>query len=118
MDIQQGIKLFNNSDFFEAHDHFEEMWNNAGREDRLFYQSLVQLSVGSYHLVSQNYKGALSQYRKGTSKLVEYIPSYQGVNTRKLLKEIRILMKDLNEYFAENICSVKIEKIPKIEVYN
>lgn len=118
MDIKEGINLFNNSDFFEAHDHFEEMWVNAGRDDKKFYQSLVQLSVGSFHLVSKNYKGALSQYCKGTSKLVEYIPDYKGINTRKLLKEIRILMKDLNEFFDEKISNVELEKIPRIEENN
>lgn len=118
MDIKQGINLFNNSEYFEAHDHFEEMWINAERDDRKFYQSLVQLSVGSFHLMSKNYKGALSQYCKGTSKLVEYIPDYHGINTRKLIKEIRVLMNDLNDFFAEKIYEVEVNKIPKIESNN
>ncbi|MAT58580.1 MAG: hypothetical protein CMF23_11475 [Ignavibacteriae bacterium] len=116
--MQQGIYLFNSSNFFEAHDYFEDLWNEAERKDRKFYQALVQISVGSFHLISKNYKGALSQYCKGTSKLIAYVPNYNGVNTAKLLMEIEILISDLNAYFEEKICSVEPNKIPKIELTN
>ena len=69
MDINKGIELFNDGSYFEAHDHFEEMWNEAERGEKEFYQGLVQISVGSYHLICGNNKGALSQYNKGMSKL-------------------------------------------------
>jgi len=50
-DISVEIDLFNNADFFSTHDYFEDMWNESNREDRIFFQGLVQISVECYHLV-------------------------------------------------------------------
>ncbi|MEW5843216.1 MAG: DUF309 domain-containing protein [Bacteroidota bacterium] len=40
-DIIEGIRLFNESDFFSAHNIFEELWAESDREDRCFFQGLV-----------------------------------------------------------------------------
>ncbi len=114
VDIQRGIDLFNDADFFSAHDYFEDLWMNCEKKDRLFYQGLVQISVGSYHLICANYKGALSQYNKGTEKLNKYVPNYLGVNLKKLLREIellRFLLKDK----SINAAQIELDKMPKIE---
>ncbi len=49
LNITEGIKLFNNSDFFAAHDFFEGLWMEA-KKDKLFYQGLIQVSVGCFSL--------------------------------------------------------------------
>ena len=114
IDIQKGIDLFNDADFFSAHDYFEDLWMNCEFKDRLFYQGMVQISVGSYHLICANYKGALSQFNKGTEKLKKYIPNYLGVNLDKLLREVKILRTFLEEKSPE-LTQIEIEKMPKIE---
>jgi len=75
-----GIQLFNDGSYFEAHDHFEDMWMEAENDEKDFYQGLVQVSVGSYHLICGNYTGALSQYRKGVEKLENYRDSKRNID--------------------------------------
>lgn len=116
-DISEGIKLFNNADFFAAHDYFEDLWIKSNRDDKLFYQGMVQISVGSFHLTCGNYKGALSQYRKGTNKLKMYVPYYKGVNIAKVLNDVSPIIEELTRYFDNNISEVDREKIPTLE-YN
>ena len=108
-DISKGVLFFNDSDFFSAHDSFEDIWMGAETDEKLFFQGLVQISVGCYHLVCGNLKGAKSQLTKGIEKLDNYQPEFYSVNLEKLVKEISFLSDNIDK---KNI----IEKIPKIEI--
>lgn len=114
IDLQQGIDLFNDADYFSSHDFFEELWMNCEFKDKLFYQGMVQISVGSYHFICANYKGALSQFNKGTEKLNNYVPYHLGVNLNKLLKEVEQLIFLLKENTTE-LTQFEVEKMPRIE---
>ncbi|MBK8945297.1 MAG: DUF309 domain-containing protein [Ignavibacteriae bacterium] len=109
IDISEGVLLFNDCDFFSAHDFFEEIWFNSNQNEREFFQGLVQISVGAYHLICGNLKGAQSQLTKGKNKLKKFSSSFYKINNLKLIEEISILLTNLDQ---ENI----INKIPKIEL--
>lgn len=116
MDILAGIKLFNNADFFSAHDFFEDRWVECNREERLFFQGLVHVSVGCYHLISGNYKGSLSQFTKGKNKLSGYLPSYHNINLQILVNDIEFITQELNSG-SSNIDPKKFwNRIPKFEI--
>lgn len=93
--IDEGIKLFNEADFFAAHDFFEDIWMDAKNEDRLFFQGLVQISVGCYHLICGNYSGAKSQLQKGEDKLSQYSSAFQKVDVENLLFNVRKVLSAL-----------------------
>lgn len=114
-DITEGIELFNTAHFFEAHDYFEALWIESSGEERLFYQGMVQMAVGCFHLISGNYKGSLSQFNKGTTKLKNYVPKYYRVNVEKLLKDIDVLRTDLNLHFENRLDKIDLKKIPKLD---
>jgi hypothetical protein len=112
IDISNGVALFNDSNFFEAHDFFEDIWMEAASNEKEFFQGLVQISVGCYHLICGNLKGAESQLTKGISKLKKFEPEFYNINTGSL--NIRVL------YLVENIKYKKeiLNKIPIIELTN
>ena len=41
-----GIELFNNLEFFDAHDEWEELWQVYSGPDRRFFQGLIQADSG------------------------------------------------------------------------
>ena len=86
--ISDGINLFNDSDFFSAHDFFEDIWMEAGKDEKLFFQGMVQISVGCYHLICGNERGALSQLQKGITKLTDFRPDFYNINLDLLTKGI------------------------------
>jgi hypothetical protein len=86
--FKRGLEQFNGGYFFECHDTLEEIWMETSGHDRLFLQGLIQVSVGFYHLLNRNFKGAASQFRKGISKLDQYRPSHRGVELEKFLEAI------------------------------
>ncbi len=114
LDITEGIKLFNNSDFFAAHDFFEDLWMEANYDDKKFYQGLVQISVGCFHLICGNLNGAKSQILKGINKLLDFIPEYNSLELTKLISKFKKILIDLNEI---NISLIR-KKIPVLELLN
>lgn len=116
IDISTGISLFNESDFFSAHDFFEDCWIKSDPEEKLFFQGMVQISVGCYHLLNQNYLGCLSQFTKGTIKLKGFRPSHRKINLEKLVKEIEPLIKILSEDSSLQDPKRFWNSIPKLEI--
>lgn len=114
-DIVAGIRLFNECDFFEAHDFFEDLWMDCAYEERLFFQGLVQISVGCYHFISGNLKGAFSQLLKGKNKLEKYLPVYRKIDLESLLNELNVLILEVEDNFNENKAENRADVIPKIK---
>lgn len=85
--LQSGIRLFNEQKFFECHEVLEEEWTPERGPRRLFLQALIQIAVGLYHSQRGNPAGASGQLRKGLSKLAEYLPACEGIDTARLHKD-------------------------------
>ena|SRR5438093_1614436 len=87
--IGKGVEEFNSGKFFECHDTLEEIWQGARGPARDFFQGLIQVSVGFYHLSNGNLLGAESQLEKGVEKLEGYGDSYAGMELSRLRTEVR-----------------------------
>lgn len=77
----EGVAEFNSGGFFEAHDLWEEFWQELRGPDRVFVQGLIHLAVGTYHHENGNSKGAKSQLQKAATKLSKYPVNHWGVVT-------------------------------------
>ena len=88
-ELRKGIAEFNRGDYFECHETLEDVWMLEAGEDKRFYQGIIQLSVGFFHLLSHNFRGAESQWEKGIAKLADYDDEHLGVNLKLLLAKMR-----------------------------
>ena len=110
--FRKGINLFNSHSFYECHDVLEDVWFDVRGSSRRFYQGLIHLAVGFYHItVRKNPKGAVSQLSKGIEKLSDYRPGYQGVELDSLLKEIE-MCRDIIKNGIPEVFDITL--IPKI----
>lgn len=82
----EGVAEFNSGGFFEAHDLWEEFWQELRGPDRVFVQGLIHLAVGTYHHENGNMNGAKSQLQKAATKLSKYPVSHWGVTTEPWIK--------------------------------
>lgn len=105
--MQEGIRLFNNREFFECHEALEEVWTHEHGPRRLFLQSLIHLAVGFYHRERNNPLGAIRQLRKGLRKLEPYLPSCEGIDTARLHREAIAVLARIEAGAA-------VSKYPKI----
>ncbi|MFA6597842.1 MAG: DUF309 domain-containing protein [Ignavibacteriaceae bacterium] len=95
--FDKAVAQFNNGDFFSAHDSFEELWMECGTGEKEFLQGLVQLSVGMFHLVSGNFKGAVSQLRKSVEKLEKFHPDFSKIDVFYLVSKTKNLIFEIED---------------------
>ena len=114
--FQRGIDEFNRGCFFECHDTLEDLWHETRGIDRLFLQGLIQVSVGFYHLLNRNFKGATSQFTRGLNKLQKYRPSHRGVELEDFLKHILSWLALAERGLIGELVEIDETKIPKIQI--
>lgn len=85
--LDEGIRQFNNQDFFECHDTWEAVWMGLRGRDRLFFHGLIQIAVGYYHLACENYPGAEHLLARGLAKLETFSPSHRRTDVADLLEK-------------------------------
>ena len=85
--FQAGLKLFNEKNFYDAHEKWEDLWSDYYLKDRLFIQGLIQLSVSFVHLKNNNLNGAKSLLNKCKQKF-EGLDIQRGIDVKKLLISI------------------------------
>jgi len=91
--LQAGVRLFNNREFFECHEVLEAAWTPEHGPRRLFLQSLIHIAVGFYHCQRGNRAGAIRQLNKGVRKLNAYLPAYEGLDTAQLHRDVRAALE-------------------------
>lgn len=84
-DLAEGIALFNRGDYYACHDALEAIWMEAPSLDKPFYQGILQIAVGLYHLGNHNRRGAMTLLGEGVNRLRAFEPVYGGVDVAKLV---------------------------------
>src|SRR5438105_1300203 len=84
----QGIQLFNEHEFFEAHETWEEIWHHACGLKHDFYQGMIQCAVALEHYRRSNPRGVLSLYNSYRPKFAKLPPVFMGLDIRTFLKSM------------------------------
>jgi Domain of unknown function (DUF309) len=69
---------FNRGAYFECHDRLEDLWSGLRGPARDFFQGLIQIAVGLYHLGNENLAGAESMFTRALRRLEPYPDTYYG----------------------------------------
>ncbi len=80
-----GLDAFNARDFYNAHEHWEELWTDHHLPDADFIQGLIQLAVGCYHLTNANLNGGRGLFTKCIPKLEPFQPIRRGLDVGSLV---------------------------------
>ncbi|MGF1570023.1 MAG: DUF309 domain-containing protein [Nodosilinea sp.] len=83
--LAEGIALFNRGDYYACHDVLEAIWMEADTSDKSFYQGILQIAVGLYHLGNHNWQGAAILLGEGVNRLRGFEPAYAGVAVAQLV---------------------------------
>jgi predicted metal-dependent hydrolase len=76
----QGIDLFNQGDYFDAHEVWEDLWHDTAGPERRFYQALIQVAVAVYHASNGNARGARRLYHSARRYMQPFGTLYNGLN--------------------------------------
>jgi predicted metal-dependent hydrolase len=75
-----GILFFNERDFFEAHEVWEDLWQECAGPERRFIQGLIQAAVALYHFGNGNTRGASKLYHSSRKYMEAYESPYLGLD--------------------------------------
>ncbi len=114
--LKKSVQEFNNGKYFQCHDTLEDIWMTEVGQDRLFYQGLLQLSVGFFHLFNRNYVGAASQWRKGYVKLQNFGECHLGINLKSLLEQIHRCKDMLEMVQSSSRQKFDFSLVPRIQI--
>ncbi|HXM59599.1 MAG TPA: DUF309 domain-containing protein [Terriglobales bacterium] len=84
----QGISLFNNAEFFDAHEALEDIWRAAPPENKKFLQGLIQVAVAFHHYSTGNRVGMRSVLERAIKNLSQPAGSFGGIELTALLKSL------------------------------
>ena len=124
MEFGKAIEQFNQTEFYACHDTLEAIWIDAMYPEKTFYQGILQISVGLYHLSHANWRGAVILLGEGIGRLRDFQPHYAGIDVERLIQDSATLLKALQIAGAEAIEAIAQEmqenrsqlQIPKIHV--
>ncbi len=85
--LAEGIRLFNEARWFEAHEVLEEAWLAEPTPLRRLYQGILQVGVGLHHARNRNLPGALRLLDRGMSLLAGFEPERLGVDVTRLVRD-------------------------------
>ncbi len=88
----QGIELFNDRDFFEAHEVWEDIWHMAYGVKHLYYQGMIQCSVSLEHYRRGNPRGVLSLYKSYTPKFQSVPDVFMGLDVKAFLVAMKLAL--------------------------
>jgi predicted metal-dependent hydrolase len=112
-----GIRFFNECEFFESHEAWEDLWTDDQTESRKFYQGLIQAAVALHHFGNGNLRGARKLNLSCRRYLDPYRPTHMGLDLDNFLSE-------LDECFREVVASDELltgieidpDRIPEIHL--
>ncbi|MFM7364844.1 MAG: DUF309 domain-containing protein [Cuspidothrix sp.] len=106
----QGIEQFNAGQFYACHDILEALWIDSIEPDKTFYQGILQIAVGLYHLGNHNQRGAMILLGEGSNRLRRYLPTYGDINVEALFTQSLELLKTLQQHSLEPIPNNQLAK--------
>ena len=99
----RGVEEFNTREFYDCHDTWEAIWMEAMEPERTFYQGLIQIAVGLYHLGNHNWQGCVTLMGEGIRRLGSYQPDYFDIEVTPLVQSVYVLLTTLQEAGPENV---------------
>lgn len=85
---QEGIRLFNAGEYFEAHEELELAWREETGPIRRLYQGILEAAVTYLHMRRGNYSGAVKVYERCMKWLNLWPDECRGVNVDKLRNDL------------------------------
>ena len=91
--FHDGVNLFNDSQWFEAHEVWEDIWHLASGDRKRFYQGLIQYAVTIEHMRRGNPRGMRSVYQTALTKFERLPEVYMGFNIPRQLRALEELVQ-------------------------
>ena len=100
--LQEAIDLFNNQQWYEAHDAFEDIWNDLVGDERQIIQGILQVSVSQFHLNKGNFNGAMILIGEGLGRIRNKVSKDLEIDLVLLCTSLETLLDKLHSKIPLN----------------
>ena len=90
-----GILLFNEQDYFAAHEVWEDLWMESHGLERKFYQGLIQAAVGLCHFDNGNLGGAIKLYHTSRAYMEPCGSPFLGLDVGRFWEQMTDCYREL-----------------------
>lgn len=84
---REGIRLFDEHEFWEAHEVLEHAWIQEQRPVRDLYRSILQVGVAYYQIQQGNYRGAIKMFLRAVQWLDPLPDECQGIDLAQFKRD-------------------------------
>ena len=110
--MEAGRAAFNRGEFYEAHEHWEDVWNEIDDPERTWVQGLIQVATG-LHKVSGDKRGpARTLLEKALAKLGDAPGDFDGFDVATMKREAAAALAVLSDGKLPDARGVRLRKAP------
>ena len=115
----EGIQLFNEHEYFDAHEAWEDVWHMAYGLKHDFYLGLIQCAVALEHYRRSNPRGVVSLFKSYQPKFKDVPPVFMGLDLTRFLPAMRDALRPVLEADPlpeKGAIDLDLSRTPKIEL--
>jgi uncharacterized protein len=101
--LAEGLACYRRREFFDAHEHWEDVWRVTAEPERTFLQALIHIAAAFHHLERKNAVGAERQLRRSLRKLEPYPEKFGGVRVEEVRESVRMWLRAIEEGAADEM---------------
>lgn len=91
--LKKGLVHLRRGEYFAAHEAWEIPWMEMSGASRIFWQAMIQLSVGAYHYQNNNLNGCRNLWKKALARC-EILLADDSVKSRAIVKSLRDILRE------------------------
>jgi predicted metal-dependent hydrolase len=113
---REGIELFNQGEYYEAHEPLEEAWMKTDSPERDLYQGILQIGLAYYQITRGNYRGALKMFHRGFRNLSPLGESLMGIDLTQLQADAQLVemtLRQLGPTKIDQLDRMLIQPVPE-----
>jgi predicted metal-dependent hydrolase len=95
--LAEGLRLYDATEFFAAHEAWESVWLSAQEPEKTFLQGLIQVTAAFHHLQRENRLGTSRLLRAALGRLEPYPVGFGGISVDLLCHDIRVWLQALEK---------------------
>ncbi len=76
--ILKAYELFSQGEYFKSHEVLEEFWSTYAADDRILYQSLIQLSVAQHLIQEKRFDGAEKVLHRAYKNIYKFLLDHKA----------------------------------------
>ena len=111
----EGMKLFNQKQFFESHEELEAAWRDEKGSIRYLYQGVLQVAVTYLHITRGNYEGAVKLHERCIKLLKDFPDVCRGIQIGKLRNDLENVILVVRRLGKERINEFDTSLLENVE---